>query len=223
MKFLWTEDQGAGLHFWELANKYLFRNELIIESKESNQGILDAVRCLTPKETDVYYLAFDIVYDNMDIVNKLLDLKELIKKYPKQIIMLDMVCFEYIIFTFSKLIEWSGNGHKDVIAMREHILNSIVDHRINLDSITDEKTRQYLMGFKRFSTERVIKSMTYMLTDSDEWSIKGKMLGGCWYKDCCILHRKEKKQCNLDTMAGCAKMKELLFDAEFQKIVQIIC
>jgi hypothetical protein len=26
MKYLWTEDKGAGLHFWNLANQYLFKD-----------------------------------------------------------------------------------------------------------------------------------------------------------------------------------------------------
>ena len=43
MKYLWTEDTGAGLHFWKLVNQIFFENEFIVESKKSNQGILDAV------------------------------------------------------------------------------------------------------------------------------------------------------------------------------------
>lgn len=46
VRYLWTEDSGAGLHFWNLANEYLFQNELQIETKGNNQGILDAVRKL---------------------------------------------------------------------------------------------------------------------------------------------------------------------------------
>lgn len=46
MKYLWTEDGGAGLQFWKLVNQYLFQGELMIESKGSNQGILDAENTL---------------------------------------------------------------------------------------------------------------------------------------------------------------------------------
>lgn len=42
MKYWWTEDTGAGLHFWKLVNQLFFHDTLVIESKESNQGILDA-------------------------------------------------------------------------------------------------------------------------------------------------------------------------------------
>ncbi len=222
MQYLWTEDQGAGLHLWQLANQYLFQNRLIVESKKSNQGILDAVRCLTPAKTDTYYLAFDIVYDNIDVVNKLLELKELIANYPKQIIILDMICFEYIILAFHKLTVWTKSGRKDVLEIRNYILKAIRGHQIDLDSITDEKTRHYLMGFKQYSTERVIKSITYMLTDKDAWNIKGTSLGECWHQDCCILQHPDKRQCSLDAMTGCAKISELLSDTEFQKIIRVI-
>ena len=40
MKYLWTEDTGAGLYFWQLANELFFGGKLEVESKGSNQGIL---------------------------------------------------------------------------------------------------------------------------------------------------------------------------------------
>lgn len=53
MRYLWTEDTGAGFHFWKLLNQLCFDNELVIESKESNQGILDALSGVRIKEDDV--------------------------------------------------------------------------------------------------------------------------------------------------------------------------
>ena len=31
MRYLWTEDTGAGLHFWKLVNQLFFDNELVVE------------------------------------------------------------------------------------------------------------------------------------------------------------------------------------------------
>ena len=39
MKYLWTEDTGAGLHFWKLVNQLFFNDALVVESKESNASI----------------------------------------------------------------------------------------------------------------------------------------------------------------------------------------
>lgn len=222
MKYLWTEDAGAGLHFWQLVNQYLYGGTLIVESKGSNQGLVDAVRELVPKSDDIYYLAFDKVYDNMDIVNKLLELQSLAERYPEQIILLDITCFEEIILAFKYLIEWTDTGRRDKVAIREHLLNALNDHRIDIERIEDKKTLNYLMGFKRFSTERVLKSITNELTDMNEWSVKGTKMGDCWYKDCCSIPDAERVHCGLRSMPGKKKILTLLQDRETQRIIKDI-
>lgn len=67
MRYLWTEDTGAGLHFWKLVNQLFFDNELVVESKWSKQGLLDALIDFDIKDDDKYYIAFDYVVDNQDI------------------------------------------------------------------------------------------------------------------------------------------------------------
>ena len=77
MRHLWTEDTGAGLHFWKLVNRLFSDNELVVESKGSNQGLLDALIDLDIKDEDKYYIAFDYVVDNQDIRNKYRMLKSI--------------------------------------------------------------------------------------------------------------------------------------------------
>ena len=69
MRYLLTEDTGAGLHFWKLVNQLFFNDALVVESKESNQGLLDAVLDLNIKEDNKYYIAFDYVVDNQDMLS----------------------------------------------------------------------------------------------------------------------------------------------------------
>ena len=114
MKYLWTEDTGAGLHFWKLVNQLLFNNELAIESKENNQGILDALSYIEIKADDKYYIAFDYVVDNQDIRNKYRMLKSIAEKSEGKIIILDMICFEYLILAFDKLVAWTGIGKPEI-------------------------------------------------------------------------------------------------------------
>jgi hypothetical protein len=40
MKYLWTEDMGAGLHFWKLVSQLFFDNEIVIENKYLNIRIV---------------------------------------------------------------------------------------------------------------------------------------------------------------------------------------
>lgn len=70
MRYLWTEDTGAGLHFLKLVNRLFSDNELVVESKGSNQGLLDALIDLETEDGDEYFVAFDYVVNNQDIRNK---------------------------------------------------------------------------------------------------------------------------------------------------------
>ena len=220
MKYLWTEDTGAGLHFWQLINQLFFDNELVIESKESNQGILDALSDLEMKTDDKYYIAFDYVVDNQDIRNKYRMLKSIEDKSEGKVIILDMICFEYLILAFDNLVEWTGTGKTDKIKIREDILSAIEDHRINLSKIDDEKTLQYLAGFKRYSTERVMKSLVGELTENEKWYVQGLLMGECWYKDWCVSEHPDSLRCGKPEVEdGNEKMRMLIQSEEVQRVI----
>ena len=220
MKYLWTEDTGAGLHFWKLVNQLFFDNALVVESKESNQGILYSLTSLNAKEEDEYYIAFDYVPDNQDIRNKYRQLKQLVEKSEAKVIILDMICFEYFILAFDKLVSWTGTGKTDKIKMREDILAAIEDHRIDLSKIENQKTMQYLSGFKRYSTERVMKSLVGEFTQNEKWSVKGELMGECWYKDCCVSEHPDNLRCGKPEIEdGNEKMRMLIQSEEVQKII----
>ena len=220
MKYLWTEDTGAGLHFWKLVNQLFFDNALVVESKESNQGILYSLTSLNAKEEDEYYIAFDYVPDNQDIRNKYRQLKQLVEKSEAKIIILDMICFEYFILAFDKLVSWTGTGKTDKIKMREDILAAIEDHRIDLSKIENQTTMQYLSGFKRYSTERVMKSLVGEFTQNEKWSVKGTFMGDCWYKDCCVSEYPDNLRCGKpEVEGGNEKMRLLIQSEEVQRVI----
>lgn len=224
MKYLWTEDTGAGLHFWKLVNQLFFDNALVVESKESNQGVLYSLTSLNAKEEDEYYIAFDYVPDNQDIGNKYRQLKQLVEKSEAKIIILDMICFEYFILAFDKLVSWTGTGKTDKIKMREDILAAIEDHRIDLSKIENQKTMQYLFGFKRYSTERVMKTLVGEFIQNEKWSVKGQLMGECWYKDCCVSEHMDSLRCGKPEVEdGSEKMRALIESEEVQRKIKAIC
>lgn len=220
MKYLWTEDTGAGLHFQKLVNQLFFDNALVVESKESNQGILYSLTSLNAKEEDEYYIAFDYVPDNQDIRNKYRKLKQLVEKSEAKIIILDMICFEYFILSFDKLVSWTGTGKTDKIKMRKDILAAIEDHRIDLSKIKNQTTMQYLSGFKKYSTERVMKSLVGEFTQNEKWSVKGQLMGECWYKDCCVSEHLDSLRCGKpEVEEGSEKMRMLIQSEEVQRVI----
>ena len=223
MKYLWTEDTGAGLHFWKLVDQLFFDDKLSVESKGSNQGLLDAVLDLEMKDDDKYYIAFDYVVDNQDIRNKYRVLKSIEKSSEGKIIILDMICFEYLILAFDQLVEWTGTGKTDKIKIREEVLKAVENHRINLLKIDDEKTLQYIAGFNRYSTERVMKSLAGEFTQNEKWSVKGSLMGECWYKDCCVSEHPDSLRCGKPEVEdGSGKMRMLIQSEEIKKILSII-
>lgn len=223
MKYLWTEDTGAGLHFWKLVNQLFFEDEFIVEGKGSNQGLLDVVLDLEIRADDKYYIAFDYVVDNQDIRNKYRVLKSIEKSSEGKIVILDMICFEHLILAFDKLVEWTGTGKTDKIKIREEVLAAVENHRINLSKINDEKTLQYIAGFKRYSTERVMKSLTGEFTQNEKWSVKGSLLGECWYKDCCVSEHPDSLRCGKPEVEdGSGKMRMLIQSEKIKKILSII-
>ena len=121
----------------------------------------------------------------------------------------------------SKLISWTGTGKKDKIKIQEEILAAIENHRINLAEIRDEKTLKYLSGFKRFSTERVMKSLAGELTENEKWSISGNLMGECWYRDCCVLDHKNRLRCvEPEIESGNKKMTTLILSETVQHVLK---
>ncbi len=141
MNYLWTEDTGAGLHFWNLVNQIFFDDKLIVESKKR-------------------------------------------------------------------------------IQIRKEILSVIENHKINLEKIKDGKTLKYLTGFKKYSTERVMKSLAGELTENEKWSIRGTLLGECWYQDCCVSEHPNSLRCGIpETKKGNERIKLLIQSEEVQKVL----
>lgn len=175
------------------------------------------------EDGDEYFVAFDYVVDNQDIRNKYRMLKSITDKAEGKIIILDMICFEYLILAFDKLVTWTGTGKTDKIKIREEVLLAIENHRINLSKIDDEKTLQYLVSFKRYSTERVMKSLVGEFTQNEKWSVKGSLMGECWYKDCCVSEHPDNLRCGKPEIEdGNEKMRMLIQSEEVHRILEFM-
>ena len=182
-----------------------------------------AVLDIDIKDDDSYYVAFDYVVDNQDIRNKYRILKSIADKAEGKTIILDMICFEYLILAFDKLVEWTGTGKTDKIKIREEVLTAVENHRINISKIDDEKTLQYIAGFKRYSTERVMKSLVGEFTQNEKWSVKGTLMGECWYKDCCVSEHPDSLRCGKPEIeSGDEKMRMLIRSEKVQRLMRDI-
>lgn len=161
--------------------------------------------------------------EGLCIVSHLYMVFYLTDKAEGKIIILNMICFEYLILAFDKLVAWTGTGKTDKIKIREEVLSAIEDHRINLSKIDDVKTLQYLAGFKRYSTERVMKSLVGEFTQNEKWSVKGTLMGECWYKDCCVSEHPDNRRCGKPKIEdGNEKMRMLIQSEEVHRILEFM-
>lgn len=103
--YLWIEDRigKASYMFWAT-----FMNEIcpdvIVESKTNNRELVKSVKGLADKENR-YIIAFDNSFDNVQIYMEQKILKEA-AAIRDNIFLLNLICFEYTLLEFDKLIDW---------------------------------------------------------------------------------------------------------------------
>lgn len=94
---------------------------------------------------------------------------------------------------------------------------------VYLSQIDDEKALQYIAGFKRYSTERVMKSLVGEFTQNEKWSVKGSLMGECWYKNCCVSEHLDSLRCGKPEIEdGDEKMRMFILSKEVQRLISII-
>ena len=56
-----------------------------------------------------------------------------------------------------------------------------------------------------------MKSLVGEFTQNEKWSVKGPLMGECWYKDCCVSEHPDSLRCGKpEVEGGSEKMQELI-------------
>ena len=115
--FLWIEDRKgkASYIFWGNFMKQLYQ-DVIVESKKNNSELVKSVKTLQDEENK-YIIVFDNSFDNLQVVME----QKRLKKYAneqKNVCLLDIICFEYILLEFTELIEWIYASEDDFLKKR---------------------------------------------------------------------------------------------------------
>lgn len=129
--FLWIEDrkEKAGFIFWKRLLQQLCP-DIKVESKTNNSELVKAVRNLKDTENR-YIIVLDNSFDNLQVALEQKRLREYVEE-KNNVALMNIVCFEYILLEFRKLIDWIYAPEDEfrikragVIAAREKILDSI--------------------------------------------------------------------------------------------------
>ncbi len=201
--FLWIEDrQGkASYTFWENLMRQL-RPDVIVESKKNNNELVKAVKTLQDEENK-YIIVFDNSFDNLQVVMEQKRLKKYVNE-KKNVFLLDIICFEYILLEFQELIEWiyaPGDEFLEkragTIAARHKLVEALQDEYFNYKGIRE--IVEYDKNIEDHNIEQLSAKLLFDLTRNTGFEVSKGVLGECWIKSCCEWkERQEDDICGLD-------------------------
>jgi|GEM_PF-68753 len=215
-KYLWIEDRKgkASYIFWETLMKQVCP-EVIVESKKNNSELVKAVKSLTDNENK-YIIVFDNSFDNLQVYQE----QKRLKKYvdmKNNVSLMDIVCFEYILLEFDKLLEWIYAPDDEFLKKRAgaiHARNRLIAALSSgeLDYKSIREVVAYDNNLTNHNIEQFSAKLLFDLTRNTGFQVSKGSIGDCWTKSCCgWSDREENDVCGLDDkyLSVTEKMKSI--------------
>lgn len=227
--YLWIEDhrEKAGYVFWKTLMQQLCP-EVIVESRKNNSELVKAVKSLSDEESK-YIIVYDNSFDNLQVYQE----RKLLKKYVDQksnVMLMDIICFEYILLEFNKLTEWIYAPDDEfrikrarAISARNKLIETFksgeMDYKV-LQEIMD-----YDNNIDNHNIEQLSAKLLFDLTRNTGFEVSKGSIGDCWIQSCCDwVDRKADDICGLDfkRLSVADKMKSIYIgtslNAEFSNV-----
>lgn len=187
--YLWIEDRKnkSGYIFWQTILGQLCP-EIVLESKQNNSELVKAVKALEDSENR-YIVVFDNSFDNLQVAME----QKMLRKYAgdkENVILMDIICFEYILLEFKELIEWIYAPddeflvkRKKAITAREKLVKTIQSGEINYKDIRE--IIEYNENVDNYNVEQLSAGILFDLTRNTGFEVSKGSVGECWIKSCC--------------------------------------
>ena len=187
--YLWIEDRKnkSGYIFWQTLLGQLCP-EIVLESKQNNSELVKAVKALEDSENR-YIVVFDNSFDNLQVAME----QKMLRKYAgdkENVILMDIICFEYILLEFKELIEWIYAPddeflvkRKKAITAREKLVKTIQSGEINYKDIRE--IIEYNENVDNYNVEQLSARILFDLTRNTGFEVSKGSVGECWIKSCC--------------------------------------
>lgn len=201
--YLWIEDcKGkASYKFWEILMQQLCP-EVVVESKKNNSELVKAVKALSD-EKNKYIIVFDNSFDNLQVYQE----RKRLKKYidmKKNVSMMDIICFEYILLEFEKLIDWIYAPNDEfltkraaAISAREKLVETLHTGELNYKAI--RQVVEYDNNLEEHNIEQLAAKLLFELTRNTGFEVSKGKIGDCWVQSCCEWSdRQDNDICGLD-------------------------
>ena len=201
--YLWIEDRigKASYKFWTTFMHEICP-EVIVESKMNNRELVKAVKGLTDKENR-YIIALDNSFDNVQIYMVQKILKEAADK-RNNVFLLNLICFEYTLLEFDKLIDWIYAPEDEfrekragAIVARDKLVQIISTDDMNYKVI--QEILDYDNNLDNHNIEQLSAKLLFDLTRNTGFEVSKANLGECWRQNCCEwADRQADDICGLD-------------------------
>lgn len=201
--FLWIEDRKgkASYIFWNSLLNQLYP-DMVVESKKNNSELVKSVKNLNDTDNR-YVIVFDDSFDNLQVAME----RKVLKQYADKkdnVVLLDIICFEYILLEFNNLISWIYapddeflKKREDAISAREKLIHSIKSGNMNYKDI--KEIVEYDEHIERHNIEQLATKLLFDLTRNTGFEVSKGNIGDCWIKSCCEWkNRMDEDICGLD-------------------------
>ena len=187
--YLWIEDRKnkSGYIFWQTLLGQLCP-EIVLESKQNNSELVKAVKALEDTENR-YIVVFDNSFDNLQVAME----QKMLRKYAgdkENVVLMDIICFEYILLEFKELIEWIYAPDDEflvkrekAITAREKLVKTIQSGEINYKDIRE--IIEYNENVDNYNVEQLSAGILFDLTRNTGFEVSKGSVGECWIKSCC--------------------------------------
>lgn len=187
--YLWIEDRKnkSGYIFWQTLLGQLCP-EIVLESKQNNSELVKAVKALEDTENR-YIVVFDNSFDNLQVAME----QKMLRKYAgdkENVVLMDIICFEYILLEFKELIEWIYAPDDEflvkrekAITAREKLVKTIQSGEIDYKDIRE--IIEYNENVDNYNVEQLSARILFDLTRNTGFEVSKGSVGECWIKSCC--------------------------------------
>ena len=187
--YLWIEDRKnkSGYIFWQTLLGQLCP-EIVLESKQNNSELVKAVKDLEDTENR-YIVVFDNSFDNLQVAME----QKMLRKYAgdkENVVLMDIICFEYILLEFKELIEWIYAPDDEflvkrekAITAREKLVKTIQSGEIDYKDIRE--IIEYNENVDNYNVEQLSAGILFDLTRNTGFEVSKGSVGECWIKSCC--------------------------------------
>lgn len=201
--YLWLEGRKgkSSYIFWQTFMEQLCP-EIVVESKKNNSELVKAVKTLEDVENR-YIIVFDNSFDNLQVTME----RKLLRQYADRrdnILLMDIICFEYLLLEFKDLIAWIYASDDEfltkrmkAITAREKLVNTIENDELNYKNIRE--IVEYSEHIDSYNVEQLSAKILFDLTRNTGFEVSKGSIGECWIKSCCEWHtRMNDDVCGLD-------------------------